>query len=200
MALIKIKGSYKTLEMSDEEALKLKNDIQNKIIRNDEWVEIGDWHGKAGDIKSFDLRKETETAKTSKEYDLDNPMDKDLILNFEREMKKIAEEGLKKDLSFYGEPCDLKKYPMLKDFVSNPILSMCHFSEVEYCLRKRAIGKKGNDWFVAAEEIEEREGGTTKVALYNEYRKLRKGLDKLKERRNYAKKMEGERLNIMDLK
>jgi len=190
MAKVIIIGKRESVEISDEKAKILETDL--KTISKDSWIEVDNYHGKAGDVRGFIFEDEIRNEKKS-EYDLDDEYDKKVVLDFEKELKEIKNEGLKRELKIYGDPVDEIKYPKLAGFVSNPILGTVHWSEVEYVIRQKAINcKKTGTWYVVAEELDNR---TARTIKFEEYRKIRRTFDKLVERREYASKQQSESLN-----
>lgn len=79
-------------------------------------------------------------------YDLTNEMDRKEIEQFGNTLDTLkALEKLTRPLEYYGKVVDESK-----GLVNNPIISFAHWTEVQYAIDNKLIGKyPGGSWFVA---------------------------------------------------
>lgn len=78
-------------------------------------------------------------------YNLDDSSDKSEIEQFEEMLDTLKGiEKLTQPLSYYG-----KVYKEKDGLVNNPLLGLCHWTEVQFALDNKYIGKyPGGNWFI----------------------------------------------------
>lgn len=106
------------------------------------------------------------------------------IKDFEKELEDYkTTHVLEQSIEYYGKPNIYNT-----KLVLNPIIGGCESHVVSYCLDNGIIKKVGNNWFVVAEEMDDRAGGICKTVAFNSFWEKWNGLQNLKMRRHFAQK------------
>lgn len=180
MPKIFIKGAIAPEIVSDEKA---NEAIEKKNQKSKDLIEINGRFIPPSQIKEVVFSDEIK----KKEINLDNQVDKDEILKFEKELKEFREKTkLERPIEFYGD-IDKKR----EGFVFDSTLGFAHWSVFEYCLRNRVFSRP-SDWKNYGYSICSTFDGAT--PNYNEFIRKWKGLRELNARRNFAEKKSFESL------
>jgi len=136
--------------LTDEEAKEL-SDYLSEAKRDDHFT----FKGQSLIVRHAEIRDGAE-KKERRFYSLNNPEDKKIIKEFEQELLDARDWELDRELEYYGEPIKtikaVGKAPekeLPDGFVRNPILGLCHWSKVQYCLKNCIISRKDGKWFIA---------------------------------------------------
>jgi len=146
MPKILLTGENK-IEVSNETAQRVKEQLEAGEKR----IEINNRYIKSSRIVDIDFG-----SAQKKTYNLNNPEDKRIIKEFEQELLDAKKWELDRELECYGEPIKtikavgkLPEKELPDGFVKNPVLGLCHWSKVQYCLKNCIISRKEGKWFVA---------------------------------------------------
>ena len=181
MPKIYIQGESAPIIVSREDAERIREEKNSPTHRG--MIRIGTRDVQKGKIK--EIRHEDD--RVAKAYDLDNPMDRDTIREFEKIIDAAGDPP--KPLEWYGDPHEefVKLHPqhdIRKGFVFNPLMGLIHWSIVQWGLDHAAIARQSNGvWTIVAAL---RGGEKLDMTNYDEYRNKSEALAALFGRRSYA--------------
>lgn len=193
MAKVYIQGEKDPQFVTDAVARSLladKQAAQNDAKVRSKLVDVNGRHVPVAKIKFIDLSSEKQ--QTAKAYDLDDPMQRAIITQFEKQLEQQANRKRVESLDYYGTPAQKK------DWVMNGIFGPCHWSLVNWALELGVISRRLMNgkayWSIVAHQGSD---DSLSAAAYEEFRKKLDGLDELKGRRYKAAEKEKEALTAM---
>ncbi len=199
------------VQVSDEEFNILHKSIQDK----DPEIKIGNFFVRPREISGY----EHAGNDLKKDYNLSNPSDKAVILEFEKMFEQLVRDNPEpdRDLEYYGRIHDLWREsrergeginsfvpPIRTGWVFSPtFLGLAHWSWVRYCIKndiicrtKRSMKTMENntsDWAVVSLGIEPAHN----FEPYESFNKKWRGYHELLDRRIWAKEMDGHEVSSL---